>query len=94
MKKIICIALCMVCMVAATGCGKKSLVNTEPPKENVSESVEESGEDVWVEEKEDVAEVASVDKDIITIDDPGTVDGSATFTITVYPSSGDNEATT
>ena len=54
MKKIICLAVCMVCMVAATGCGKKSLVNTEPPKENVSESVEESGEDVWVEEKEDV----------------------------------------
>ena len=54
MKKIFCLAICMVCLVAASGCGKESLVNTEPPKENVSESEEDSENEVWVDLKEDV----------------------------------------
>lgn len=56
MKKIICLAVCMGCLVVASGCGKESLVNEEPPKENVSESVEGTeDEEVWVDLKEDVA---------------------------------------
>ena len=52
-----------------------------------------SGARFSVAEKTDTSNKASVKDGVITIADPGDNNGSATFTITVYPSTGDNDKT-